>query len=96
LVHANPGTDLAAFNSELEKALVNNSTYPGLALEKAGELTWKIIIPASYKVGHEAHFSQVTEQFLEYLKAGTMPEWEVPNMLVKYYTTTEALRLARK
>lgn len=96
LVHANPGTDLAAFNSELEKALVNNSTYPGLALEKAGELTWKVVIPAQYKVGHEAHFSQVTEQFLEYLKAGTMPEWEVPNMLVKYYTTTEALRLARK
>jgi hypothetical protein len=95
-VNAAPGSDAVAFNSELEKVLLNNITYPGLALEKAGELTWKVVIPTQYKVGHEAHFSQVTEQYLEYLKAGKMPEWEVPNMLVKYYTTTEALKLARK
>jgi predicted dehydrogenase len=95
-VHANPGTPLPEFAAELEKAVVKNATHAGLTLEKLGERSWKIGIPAEYKVGHEAHFSQVTEKYLEYLKAGKLPEWEVPNMIVKYFTTTEALRLARK
>jgi predicted dehydrogenase len=95
-VHANPGTALPALASALEQAVVKNSAHPGMTLEKVDELTWKVNIPAEYKVGHEAHFSQVTEEYLGYLKAGMLPEWEVPNMIVKYYTTTEALRLARK
>jgi hypothetical protein len=95
-VRANQGTSVADIAAELENAIVKNSKYPGLSLEKVDELTWKVLIPAEYKVGHEAHFSQVTEQYLEYLKAGKLPEWEVPNMIVKYYTTTEALKMARK
>jgi hypothetical protein len=95
-VHANPGTALPEFAAELEKAVVKHPTHAGLTIEKVGERSWKIGIPAEYKVGHEAHFSQVTEKYLEYLKAGKLPEWEVPNMIVKYYTTTEALRLAKK
>ena len=93
-VHANKLTP--DFAVELENATVKNSSYPGLSLEKVDEQTWKVIIPDKYKVGHEAHFSQVTEKYLEYLKAGKLPEWEVPNMIVKYYTTTEALKMARK
>ena len=94
-VHANPGTALPEFAAALENAVVKNSSHPGLTLERVDELTWKVNIPAEYKVGHEAHFSQVTEQYLQYLKAGNFP-MEVPNMIVKYYTTTEALKLARK
>ena len=30
-----------------------------------------------------------------YLKEGKLPDWEVPNMLAKYYTTTAALDLAK-
>lgn len=95
-VHANPGTPLPEFSAELENAIVKNAAHAGLTLEKVGERSWKIGIPVEYKVGHEAHFSQVTEKYLEYLKAGKLPEWEVPNMIVKYFTTTEALRMARK
>ena len=95
-VHANPGTAIPELSKELENAVVKNVTYPGLTLEKVDGQTWKINIPDKYKVGHEAHFSQVTEEYLGYLKAGKLPEWEVPNMIVKYYTTTEALRMARK
>jgi hypothetical protein len=92
-VHANSAkSDIAA---ELENAIVKNDTYPGLTLEKVDGQTWKVIIPDKYKVGHEAHFSQVTGKYLEYLVAGKLPEWEVPNMIVKYYTTTEALKMAR-
>jgi predicted dehydrogenase len=95
-VHANPGTDLQQFSKELENAILKNSAHDGLSLEKTDDLTWKVGVPDKYKVGHEAHFSQVTEKYLDYLKAGKLPEWEVPGMIVKYYTTMEALKMARK
>jgi predicted dehydrogenase len=72
------------------------SKYPGISLEKLGDKTWTLVIPDSYNVGHEAHFTQVTEKYLQYLKDGKLPDWEVPNMIVKYYTTTEGLKAAMK
>lgn len=69
--------------------------YPGISLEEYGS-GWHVVIPDSYRVGHEAHFGQVTENFLHYLGNGDMPEWEVPNTLAKYYTTTEGWRLAQQ
>jgi Fe-S cluster assembly scaffold protein SufB len=55
-----------------------------------------VAIPEKYNVGHEAHFGQVTENFLKYLQAGKLPAWEVPNMIAKYYTTTQALLMAKE
>lgn len=69
--------------------------YPGVALEKVTDGIWHVTIPAKYRIGHEAHFGQVTEHFLDYLKKGTLPSWEVPNMLAKYYVTTSALDMAK-
>ncbi len=69
--------------------------YPGVEL-KEEEQGWQVVIPEKYKEGHEAHFARVTEKFLEYMQNRNMPEWEVPNMIAKYYTTTAALELARK
>lgn len=54
-----------------------------------------MIIPDSYRIGHEAHFGQVTANFLSYLNDKKLPSWERPNMLAKYYVTTSALELAR-
>jgi hypothetical protein len=34
--------------------------------------------------------------YLQYLIDGKLPEWEVPNMIAKYYTVTQALKLARE
>lgn len=79
----------------LERALAKlASTYPGLALQPMGD-RWQVQIPDRYRSNHEAHFSQVMERYLAYLVAGKLPEWEVPNMLAKYYTTTQALKMAR-
>lgn len=69
--------------------------YPGVELKKSS-LGWEVVIPEQYKEGHEAHFARVTEKFLEYLKNGNMPAWEVPNMIAKYYTTTAGLDMALK
>lgn len=70
--------------------------YPGIALEKIGDNKWTLNIPEEYKNGHEAHFGQVTEKYLQYLIDGKLPKWEVPNMIVKYYTTTEGMKAAMK
>ena len=52
-------------------------------------------IPEKYDVGHEAHFSQVIENYLKYLRAGRLPDWEVPNMLTKYATIMRAYEMSR-
>ena len=68
--------------------------YPGVEL--VDEIShFRVQIPASYRTGHEAHFSQVAERYLDFLRQGHLPEWEVPNMLAKYYITTQALELAK-
>jgi predicted dehydrogenase len=87
------GTILSA--SILKEAMRKIETkFPGVKVVQDGK-NWEVIIPDKYKEGHEAHFARVAEKFLEYLKTGSMPEWEVPNMIAKYYTTTKGLQVAR-
>ena len=79
---------LKARFAELEKK------YPGIKLEKMSDGAWHVFVPDSYRNGHEAHFGQVTENFLQYFADGKLPDWEQPNMITKYYTTTEAYKIA--
>ncbi len=67
--------------------------YPGVKLKKQ-DSTWHIYIPYRYRIGHEAHFGQVTERYLQYLIDGELPDWEAANMIAKYYTNTKALQMA--
>ncbi len=69
--------------------------YKGVTLKK-NEKGWEVIIPESFKEGHESHFARVTEKYLGYLANHNMPSWEVPNMIAKYYTTTQAKKMADK
>lgn len=89
------GIDAAFKEVLLTKLKEVQAKYPGVELIEEDK-GWKVSIPEKYKEGHEAHFARVTEKFLDYMKKGTMPEWEVPNMIAKYYTTTAALELAKK
>ena len=80
----------------LQKAFTQlNDKYKGITYRKSAK-GWIIEIPEALKEGHEAHFARVTENYLKYLNAKALPEWEVPNMLAKYYTTTKALQIANK
>lgn len=70
--------------------------YPGVAVKDLGE-DLMISIPEQFRIGHEAHFKQVVSQFLRYLKdPRSLPSWEKPNMLSKYYVTTGGVELARQ
>jgi len=69
--------------------------YPGLAIEESGGEA-HIMIPERFRVGHEAHFAQVTNKFAEYFRAPhSLPEWEKTNMLVKYFVTTKGVEAGR-
>ena len=95
-VEPSASTDMAVFAGALARALPQvQATYPRVGLEATGG-GWEVTVPASYHVGHEAHFGQVAAQFLRYVAAGALPAWEVPNMLAKYYTTTQALAMAQR
>lgn len=88
--------DKAIYEKTLQTAIQKIALkYPGVELKKHKEGVWLINIPTKYRVGHEAHFGQVTENFLGYLQDGKLPDWEVPNMIAKYYTTTLALDFAK-
>jgi hypothetical protein len=67
--------------------------FAGVDMERLGS-EWRVLVPQSYHVGHEAHFGQVASAFLRYVAEGALPSWEVPNMIAKYHTTTRALALA--
>lgn len=69
--------------------------YPGIGLEST-DAGWWITIPDEYRIGHEAHFAQVMERYLEFLEQGSLPEWEIANMKTRYALTTEALEKARE
>jgi len=93
---ADAGTDAGALGKALEGAIADlQRSYAGIALVAEGP-RWRIEIPKEHRIGHEAHFRQVTERYLRYLTEGRLPEWEVPNMLTKYFITTTALEMARR
>ena len=81
-------------NLVLEKLKIVQQKFPGVSLKKISN-GWEVIVPDIYNEGHEAHFARVTEKFLQFLKEGKLPDWEVQNMITKYYITTSALELAR-
>lgn len=86
------GENAEEVDSALQKKIDSlQSSFPGVKAEKRGE-EWQVLIPDQYRVGHEAHFAEVTRQFLKYLQdPKSLPGWEKPNMMAKYYVTTKGV-----
>lgn len=90
-----PGADPGTLEKGLRRFIEEIShRYPGVDLEPL-ESGWQVSIPDRYRVGHEAHFGEVTNKYLGFLESGSMPPWEITNMISKYYVTTRALEMAR-
>lgn len=70
--------------------------YPGIYLVNVGD-EFLIFIPEIYRTSHEAHFAEVTDQFLRYLDQPTkVPDWELPHLKAKYFITTAGVAHARR
>jgi predicted dehydrogenase len=86
-------TDVASAVQHKTAAL--QSRFPGIAVDAQGS-RMRIVIPDRYRVGHEAHFAEVTKQFLGYVqKKEALPAWEKPNMLAKYAVTTRGVEACK-
>ena len=74
----------------LEAAVASlQDRYPGVAARPEGRHT-ALSVPPRYALGHEAQFAAVTADYLRYLRAGALPDWEVPGMLTRYSTIMQA------
>jgi predicted dehydrogenase len=93
----NQPADAAAVEAALRRRVAALAAErPGLAVEATAG-SFHVVVPDIYRVGHEAHFAEVTRRFLDYLKdPASLPKWERANMLAKYYVTTQAVALSRK
>lgn len=82
-VEPSEGGDRACVESALREAVSKLSEEcTGLDLAEAHP-GWSIVIPDELRVGHEAHFAQVTEKYFRYLVEGQVPPDEVLNALTK-------------
>src|SRR5205823_3568336 len=95
-----PELFVVPFKSEVKSALeatvaTLSRQHAGLAvLDEGGE--YRVAIPAALRIGHEAHFAQVTAEFLGYLaNQRDVPAWERPNLLAKYFVTTQGETMAQ-
>ena len=94
-VRVREGQDKAALEKALAAAVAKfNAKYPGVSY-KPFENGWVMEVPQKYEIGHEAHFSQVMQMYLGWMKKGEQPADYLPNMLVKYYTLSEAWKASR-
>lgn len=74
------GTELAEYEKVLMNALTKiQQKYPEVELVKKGK-SWEVV-PKNRSIAKD-------------LTLGNLPAWESPNMLAKYYTTTQAVALA--
>ena len=97
LVVPSDAAQRATVGAALEKKVAAlQQVYPSVAVQAQPDRFW-VTIPDGYRVGHEAHFGEVARQFLRYLeRPADLPAWEKPNILSKYYVTTEGVRLAQQ
>ena len=90
-----PGADAEVMAALRKKIDSWQSTFPGVGMEMRGNAA-HITVPEKLRVSHEAHFAQVANRYLTYLRnPKSMPAWEKSNMLVKYYISTKGVDMSR-
>jgi len=86
-----------ALRNALDRKLAAlQNSFPGVAME-AQDGGFHVVVPDALRTGHEAHFALVCRRFLDYVRdPASLPAWEKPNMLAKYYVTTRGIEVARE
>lgn len=74
---------------------VLRESYPGIGLEQH-RAEWRVVVPDKLRLGHDAHFIELTGRFLGYVqRPESFPQWEQLNMLAKYFVCTEGVARSR-
>jgi predicted dehydrogenase len=73
------------------------SRYPGLSRSDDKDGRIRIVIPQTLRIPDIEYFLLLAEKFAGYIQQpGTLPAWERPNMLAKYWVTTQGVKAARE
>jgi predicted dehydrogenase len=85
------GADAGVAAAAEHRVAALQARWPGLTAVKSGP-DLRIVVPEKFRVGHEAHFGQVTNRFFEYVTSPkSLPAWETPYMLAKYAVSTKGV-----
>jgi predicted dehydrogenase len=96
VVPANPAAKAEVLRTLKAKVAALSEEFPGVTVVDNGS-DLHVTIPERFRVGHEAHFAEVTRNFLKYMRdRRALPAWERANMITKYYVTTKGTELSRK
>ncbi len=92
---ANPADHAGVVKKLREKCDLLQREFLGLSVVDAGTEA-QVMIPDSWRAGHEDHFAAVMEEFVRcFHNPRSVPPWERPNALARYYITTKAVEMAR-
>ena len=96
IVPATPALKAGVLAATRARMAALQSRHPGVGVDERGSEI-HVTVPAALRDGHEAHFAQVAGNFLGYVRdRKTLPAWERPNMLAKYFVTTTGTELSRR
>ena len=95
IVPADPANAKDVLQEVRKKVAALQGRWPGLAVSESGGEA-RLAIPDKFRVGHEAHFAQVSNLFFEYMKSPkSMPARERAEMLAKYFVSTRGVEVGR-
>ena len=96
VVPANAGERSQVLAAVRARVAALQKDFAGVAVEERGDEI-HVAIPDTFRVGHEAHFAEVTREFLRMLRdRRALPAWERPNMLAKYFVSTKGTELSHQ
>jgi predicted dehydrogenase len=92
---ADPGDHPKLLRQLREKCNTLQREFSGMSVADLGHEA-QVLIPESWRAGHEEHFASVMDEFMRYFQTPrAVPSWEKPNALARYYITTKAVQMAR-
>ncbi len=91
----NPGEHASVVQTLRDKCDALQREFAGMSVADLGTEA-QVLIPESWRAGHEEHFGAVMDEFVRYFHAPrAVPAWDKPNALARYYITTKAVEIAR-
>lgn len=93
-IEKNEDVIAADFKANIEQTVNNlQKEYPYISVKSITDNKFQFIIPVDKRKEHEDHFGMVANKYFGFLVNDEIPDWEISNMLSKYYITTRAYQV---
>ena len=89
--------DNDTFKSIVQEAVNDlQEEYPFISSEYISDNKYQFVIPVEQRKGHEDYFGMVAQKYFGFLVKDEVPQWEITNMLTKYFITTKAHQIIQE